>query len=85
MIIKSVCSISFDPRGFQLLEETFDIDEVQITFRLRRIQNILVDPVPFPKSKCLTSADKTPHHSVNGVIGAGAWIQYRGYIGKLWE
>ena len=83
MIIKSVCSISFDPRGFQRLEETFDIDEVQITFRLRRIQNILVDPVPFPKSKCLTSVDKTPHHSVNGVIGAGAWVQYQGYLGNL--
>ena len=83
MIIKSVCSISFDPRGFQRLEETFDIDEVQITFRLRRIQNILVDPVPFPKSKYLTSAEKTPHHSVNGVIGAGARFQYGGYLGKL--
>ena len=52
VIIKSVCSTSFDPRDFQRLEETSGIDEVQTSFRFGCMQNILVDPVSLPKSKC---------------------------------
>ena len=49
VIIKSVSSISFDPRDFQRQKEASGIYKVETTFRFGAIQDVLINPVTFAK------------------------------------